>query len=133
MSFIKAIFDISMLAILGEKVADGVSCTEGNGVCNVEINIDSDKLIQVLSGKKVKKLRYRVKNYKEAWNEICETIRLYNVALAIRAFGEALPTVVEMKEQMNAMEEMLSKNESLVKSAVEYETKEIGKKRKTQK
>ena len=122
--FVKAIYDVALLAILGEKVAEGVSCTKENGVCNIEINIDSDKLIEVLGGKKAKSLKRKVKNYDEVWGEILETIRLYNVALAIRAFGESLPSADEMREQMKEMQSFVDENKEIVETAIEYEAKE---------
>lgn len=122
--FVKAIYDVALLAILGEKVADGVTCTKENSVCNIEINIDSEKLIEVLGGKKAKSLKRKVKNYDEVWGEILETIRLYNVALAIRAFGESLPSTEEMRAQMKDMQSFVDENKEIVETAIEYEAKE---------
>ena len=121
---IKAIYDVAVLAVLGKNVDDGISCTKEEGVCNININIDSNKLISIADNVKTRALRKSIKNYDEFWGEILETIRLCNVAISIKAFGEVFPTAEQMGEQMENLKTILDENKGIVESAIRYEGRE---------
>lgn len=123
-SFLKAVYDVALLAFLGENITDGVSYKNDGGVCNFEINISFDKLIEILGSKHIKHLKHKIKNYTETWNEVLESVKLYNIALAVKSFGDSLPTIDEMNKQVENMKSILDGNKKILETAVQCETKQ---------